>query len=226
VTTPAPQQQQPPPSGLDDPALDVAVAAALVAAGGAGVTVAGTIAALRTRFLLTTAAVTALHAVLGFVMQHPPPVTGVIGPASEQVARLNTARRTQFVLAASKRVMGAVRDARSVNKPAAGAVAGQVAREQKFYHLHQQAMWQRAAAAGKTDMAALEHGTLLGWLAVMDSRTSSACRAASGKNFYATRMPAIGFPGAVHPSCRCQPVAPWPGGRLLPGSGPRYARAA
>jgi hypothetical protein len=189
---------------------------------------------LKVRFALQAAAVTALGAVLNVVMTHPHPVTGIIGPASAATSRMNTARRAQYVLAASKRVMGAAREARAKGGPdaaaaryAAGeAVAAQLATERRFFEQHQAAMWNRARAAGKTDMAAAEYGPILGWLAKKDSRTSPECAAASGKNYYASRMPEIGFPGAVHPSCRCEPVAPWPGGKLLPGSGPRFARAA
>lgn len=239
MTIPAPPPQQPvqqppPPSGLDDPALAVAVAAVLAGVGGPALTAAATVAALKVRFALTATAVSALGAVLTLVTEHPPPLTGIIGPASAQTSRMNMARRAQYVLAASKRVMGAARDARAKGGPdgaaaryAVGeAVGAQLATERRFFEQHQAAMWNRARAAGQTDMAAAEHGELLGWLAKKDSRTSPECAAASGKNYYASRMPEIGFPGAVHPSCRCEPVAPWPGGKLLPGSGPRFARAA
>jgi hypothetical protein len=232
VTTPGPQQQQPPPvqqppSGLDDPALAVAVASILAGAGGPAVAVAGAVAGLAARFALTAAAVQALGAVMSVVLDHPPPVTGVIGAASRQTARINMARRAQYVIAAAKRVMGAARDARAKGEPAGAAIRAQLAKERRWYEMHQAAMWNRARAAGQTDMAAAEHGNLLGWLTRIDDRTSAECRAASGKNYYASRMPDIGFPGSVHPSCRCMPAAPWPGGRLLPGSRPpRYARAA
>jgi hypothetical protein len=229
--TPAPPPQQPvppqPPSGLDDPALAVAVASVLAGVGGPAVTVAATIAALKVRFMLTTAAVSALGAVLNVVLTHPPPVTGVIGAASEQTARMNMARRAQYVIAAAKRVMGAARDARAKGEPVGPAIRAQLAKERRFYEQHQAAMWNRAAAAGKTDMAAAEHGNLLGWNTILDSRASAECRSADGWNYYASSMPDIGYPGSVHPHCRCFPSSPHPRGRLLPGSRPpRYARAA
>jgi len=231
VTTPAPpqqpppQQQVPPPSGLDDPALAVAVAAALVA--GPGVTVAATINALKAHFILTPIALAAIAETFGLVSEHPPPVTGVIGPASEQTSRMNLARRAQYVIAAARRVMSATMAARANGQPMTGAVRAQLERERRFYAQHTAAMWNRARAAGQTDMAALEHGNLLGWNTIIDKRTSAECRAADGWNFYATAMPGIGFPGSVHPGCRCFPSAPHPGGRLLPGSRTtRYARAA
>lgn len=203
MTTPAPPPQQPvppqPPSGLDDPALAVAVASVLAGVGGPAITVAATIAALKVRFMLTNAAVQALGAVLSQVMASPPPVTGIIGVASAQTSRMNMARRAQYVIAAAKRVMGAARDARAKGEPVGAAIRAHLARERRFYEQHQAAMWNRAAAAGKTDMAALEHGNLLGWNTIIDGRESLECRSADGKNYMASRIPNIGFPGAVHP---------------------------
>jgi hypothetical protein len=232
MTTPAqpppgqPPPQQQPPSGLDDPALAVAVATLLAGAAGPAVSIAAAVAALKVRFALSKAAVAALGAVLTQVLQHPPPVTGVIGPASAQTARMNAARRAQYVIAAAKRVMGAARDARSKGTPVTAAIRAQLAQERRWYAQHQQAMWNRAAAAGKTDMAALEHGDLLGWNAVLDHRTSAECRIADGKNYHASRMPDIGYPGSVHNSCRCFPGPAHPGAPLLPSRSARYARAA
>lgn len=218
-----PQQPPPPPQdGLDDPALAVAVAG--VIAGVAGPAIA--VQALKARFVLTAAATAALIGVLGLVMQHPPPVTGIIGPASEQTSRMNMARRAQYVIAASKRVLGVVRDAKAKGQPVAAAVKDQLDRERRFYAMHQAAMWNRARAAGATDVAAAEYGQLLGWNTVVDAKTSPECKAADGWNYSAAAMPVIGFPGAVHPHCRCYPGPPRPGARLLPSRRTRFARAA
>lgn len=227
MTTPPPPQPPPPPppqpdDGLEDAALAVAVASVLVTA----VSAAAAVAALKPRFALSRDTWTVLTAVLTDVMQSPPPVTGVIGAASAQTSRMNTARRAQYVLAASRRVLAAARDARSKGEPVTAAVRKQLAMERRFYAQHQQAMWNRATAAGKTDMAAVEHGPLLGWNTVLDARTSAECRAADRKNYYATRIPYIGLPGSVHPHCRCFPGPPHPGAPLLPARGSRFARAA
>jgi hypothetical protein len=239
VTTPAPQQpvqQPPPPSGLDDAALAVAVAAVLAGVGGPALTAAATVAALKVRFALTAAAVSALGAVLNVVMTHPHPVTGIIGPASARTSRMNTARRAQYVIAASKRVIGAARDARAKGGPdgaaaryaVGAAVAAQLATERRFFEQHQAAMWARATAAGQIDMEAAVHGDLLGWYARRgDGRTTPDCRKADRHNFYASHPPDIGLPGiGPHVGCRCEAGPPWPGGKLLPGRGLRYARAA
>jgi hypothetical protein len=236
MTTPAPSQQPPPqgqqpppppPADLDDPAIAIAVAAVLAGAGGPAITVAATVAALKVRFALTAAAVTALGAVLNVVMEHPPPVTGVIGAASEQTSRMNAARRAQYVIAAAKRVMGAVVEARSKGLPVGAAIRAQLARERKFYEQHQQAMWNRAKAAGQIDMEAATHGGLLGWYAKRDKSTTPECAKADRHNFYVSPPPKIGLPGiGPHFGCRCEAGPPWPGGKLLAGSGPKYARAA
>jgi len=272
VTTPAPQQQPPPPvqpppppdSALDSPLFVTAVSAALLTVG----PVAAVIAALKVRFALSQAAWTALSGSLGIAMEHPPPLVGVVGPASAQTARQNLARRAQFVVSAGKRLMADMTAWRAkppapeptpspepVPGPASGQAAdlnvlrrGQftearrgrlqadidaseaagrmqalqdgLARERRYYAQHLDAMWNRARAAGQIDMEAAVHGPLLGWAARHDKRVTAACLAADGGNFYVDDPPDIGLPGiGPHAGCRCTAVAPWPGGRLLAGSG-------
>jgi hypothetical protein len=222
VTTPAspqppPQGQQPPPpqqgDGLDDTALAVAIAAFL-----AGLTVTASyaasiavlLAALKVRFKLSGAVRRALGSVLAMVTTHPHPVTGVIGPASEQVSRMNAARRAQYVLAAARRVKTAENEARAKGESVEAARQMQLERERKFYEQHQAAMWNRARAAGQVDMEAAVHGRLISWNTVLDARTSAECRAADRKNFYADRMPDIGWPGGVHPFAGAFPGRPGP----------------
>ena len=239
MTTPAapPQQQQqkPPPRQPPPPpvppaippqalaAMALPLAVLLLTAASAAVVVA----ALKLRFILPALFWLALFLVLSrIVMAHPPQATGVTGHASGQVSRLNAARRAQFAIAAAVRVMRAMTEARSRGESMTRAGQEAVERERRYFQQHLDAMRQRAIAAARVDMAALEHGDFLGWSTTLDRHTSPECRAANGRNFYADRPPDIGYPGAVHPACRCKPVAPWPGGRLLPGSGPGYARAA
>jgi hypothetical protein len=239
MTTPAPpppqpaQAQQPPPQqqddGLDDTALAVAIAALLAqltVAGAYAASVAGMLAVLKARFRLSAAALQALGAVLALVTEHPRPVSGASGPASAQVSRMNAARRVQYVIAASKRVLGAAREARAKGESVTAAFADALATERRYYLMHLAAMRNRANAAAETDKAAARYGDLLGWKSVLDGHTSPECRSANGRNYYASSMPDIGFPGGVHDACRCRPVSPWPGGKLLAGSGARFARAA
>ena len=104
-----------------------------------------------------------LEGSLGVAMASPPPVTGVVGAASAQTSRQNLARRAQFVLSAGRRLAGDVRQARAQGTPVSAALLDGLTRERRYYNLHTAAMWQRATSAGKIDMAALEHGHLLGW---------------------------------------------------------------
>jgi hypothetical protein len=237
VTTPAPPQQpaqaqQPPPqqdAALDGTALALAIAALLAqltAAGAYAASVAGMLAALKLRFRLSDGAWQAMGAVLALVTERPRPAGGTSGAASAQVSRMNAARRAQYVLAASKRVLGSVREARAKGGSVTAAFADAMATERRYYLMHLAAMANRANAAAETDKAAARYGDLLGWASVLDGHTSPECRLANRRNYYASSMPDIGYPGGVHDACRCRPVPPWPGGKLLAGSGPRFARAA
>jgi ADP-ribosyltransferase exoenzyme len=266
---PPPQQvppgQQPPPQSdaVQDAAMVLLISELLLTAA----TAALLIAAVRVRFAMTSALLSGLHGSATIAMEHPPPVTGVIGPASAQTSRQNLARRAQFVLSAGKRLAGDIAAWRAKHTgpssappsppgPLPGPATAQaadlnvlrrgqfadarhrrlqadidaaedagrmqalqagLARERRYYSLHLAAMWQRATAAGKTDMAAMEHGNLLGWYTVIDQKTSAECFAADHHNYYADRMPDIGWPGGgPHPNCRCFPGPAWPGAPLLP----------
>lgn len=247
MTTPAPQQQQQPPPqqpppqqpprlppGSLPPAVVDAVAVALSALLLTALTAAAIIAALLSRFPAVRSARyrtfwQGLQRVLErIVVPHPPPLTGVIGAASEATARQNLARRAQFAVAAATRVAGAMAEARSRGEDVEAAADAQIGQETRYFQQHLDAMWNRARAAGMVDMAAAEHGNLLGWYAIRnDGKTTRECLAADHHNFYADQMPDIGWPGGgPHPNCRCFPGPPWPGAPLLAGSGPRRSRAA
>lgn len=82
---------------------------------------------------------------------------------------------------------------------------GDIANEKRWFNQHLDAIRKRRSSAIAVDKASRRYGDLLGWHAVLDDRTSPECREANGKNFSASRIPAIGYPGAVHPYCRCRP---------------------
>jgi hypothetical protein len=88
-----------------------------------------------------------------------------------------------------------------------------VAWEREKNHLasHLLAVSKRNSAARAVATAWLAQGRsgLLGWSARMDRKTSGECREANGRNFDPSRVPPIGFPGAVHPDCRCRAVRPF-----------------
>jgi hypothetical protein len=226
VTTPATAQQQVPPGQQPVPtgaeaALVTTTAGLLLTA----VSAAALIEALKLRFTLSQDMWTALAGSAGIAMASPPVMTGVIGAASARTSRMNLARRAQFVIAAAKRVTAAMVEARSKGDPVMAAMRDQLATERRFYQQHLDAMWARATAAGMIDMEAAVHGNILGWQARRDRRTTAACLRADGCNFDVDNPPDIGLPGiGPHAGCRCSAVAPWPGGRLLAGSGARRRR--
>lgn len=125
---------------------------------------------------------------------------GVSAPASLESQRTEVLFRAQFVLAASRRVFAAL---------GAGAPRRQaLAPEQRYFEQHMEAMQKRRDAASVADRLAARYGATLGWYATLDSRTSPECRKANGKNFTVGERPAIGYPGSVHPHCRCKPGKP------------------
>ena len=97
----------------------------------------------------------------------------------------------------------------------AGLFEGSVARERGYYGQQLIAGWNREKAGAAVDSASMEHGRVLGWHTVIDARTSPECLRAAGHNFNADQMPAIGYPGMVHPNCRCFPGRPYPSGKML-----------
>jgi hypothetical protein len=157
----------------------------------------------------------ALSTALDVVMSMPPETAGFYGPATSTVARINLARRAQFLVHSARRVQGDIAHAWSQGTPLLQTLRESATRERRFYGQHLQAGWNRANAAAAVDSAVMTHGNLLSWHAVLDARTSAECRAADRHNVLATEMPRIGYPGMVHPHCRCWPGAPIPGAPLV-----------
>lgn len=114
----------------------------------------------------------------------------------------NLQRRASYLVNAARRVSrGALR----------GELGAALAAERRYWEQHRHAMKNRMdQAQAVADAMAFWPGRWLGWHAKMDDRTSAECRAAHGRNFNPNRIPPIGYPGAVHPHCRCRPGAPWP----------------
>ena len=131
----------------------------------------------------------------------PPPDTGVPSAVTES-GRTEPYFRAQYVLAASRRAQEAI-------KQGGLSPAEAAKREERYFAQHLDAMLNRAKSAAAVDRAAKQYGDVLGWYAVLDNRTSLECRAANGKNFNASVRPPIGYPGAVHPFCRCKAGKPF-----------------
>jgi hypothetical protein len=91
-------------------------------------------------------------------------------------------------------------------------------RELSFWKAHIRAGQRRKLMGKRVDFARGRYGELLGWYAKDDERTSDECRAADGRNFLAFTPPVIGYPGGVHPHCRCLPGPPYPGAKMVDDS--------
>ena len=223
-----PQQPPPPPqqNTAQEAALVVAIGTALITATSAAVALGSLLAYLPYARIPRQA----MFAALDIVMRYPPGQTGFYGPATMAMERMNLQRRSAFVVAAARRIGVSLKDARSRGESQTAALARAVQQERRFYGQHLIATWQRSQAGAQVDSAAMVSGLLLGWHTTRDTRTSADCLAANGKNFYADHMPVIGYPGAVHPHCRCQAGTPFPGARLLRSYGlpaaRKYQRAA
>ncbi len=130
--------------------------------------------------------------------------------------RQNTMYRVAFWLASSRRLARAA-------KVGADAFKRQVAQERIYWGMHRQADGKRTKAASLVtkvagSVASGDSPLMLGWYAKDDERTSAECRAAHGRNFLVAKPPVIGYPGAVHPHCRCVPVPPYPGAKMVDDS--------
>lgn len=137
-----------------------------------------------------------------------------VGPAQKVELAMAPKWRALYLVAASERLRLAeqadkLRDAELL--------------EETYFAHHLMAEERRLRSAALVDSAArlLSDRTetpddLVGWRAVLDERTTPDCRAAHGKNFVATRMPEPGWPGAVHPRCRCSVGPATPGAPLIP----------
>lgn len=118
--------------------------------------------------------------------------------------RQNLHRRAAYLINAARRASRAYE---------AGGVDGlnsAIERERRYWEQHLLAQARRTAAASAVaNEAQRQGGGLVGWHAVMDERTSRECRQAHGRNFDPNRIPPIGFPGSVHPHCRCSVGQPF-----------------
>lgn len=149
------------------------------------------------------------------VLLRMPPIRGLVtlnreksGPHVAEIAmrRQNLLRRAAYLVSAARRLTTAVK---AHEIPAALRV------ERRYLAAHLDANANRTLAARAVAATAKVQGTrfsypvgVIGWYATLDERTSPECRRANGRNFDPSRIPPIGFPGTVHPHCRCRPGPP------------------
>lgn len=122
-------------------------------------------------------------------------------PANNQRVQ-NAYRRASYMTQAALRMTTALR----TGDP--GQVSKTWKRELVYMGQHLQAQARRNLAAKQVGAVWRAGGkpALLGWKAKMDARTTAECRQANGRNFDPRRIPTIGYPGTVHPHCRCVPT--------------------
>lgn len=126
--------------------------------------------------------------------------------AAQTAREVERTYRAAYLLNAARRLARALRE---------GEFPQAVQKERNYWVRHLDAQDRRAVAAGRVDNAAAAFGPLLGWYARNDERTTAECRAANGNNFRVDVRPTIGYPGTVHPYCRCEPGAPHEGGKMV-----------
>jgi SPP1 gp7 family putative phage head morphogenesis protein len=78
----------------------------------------------------------------------------------------------------------------------------QLAKERAYLAAHRRATRNRLQVAERIDAMA-QDSPWLEWHTVLDEKTTPDCRAMNGQIFTLDQPPAIGWPGAVHPQCRC-----------------------
>lgn len=201
MTTPQPQQLQ--EDGNPTPEQVATVASFIAVGAGAEMTAAAIAGYLGLEVTFVYAALTAQGYVPEFLrnMVNRKPETPPGGPAERTAHRQNQARRAAYTIKSAYRVRDRVR------KQGMNEEQAQIA-EKHLYEAHMKAMERRVEMAKKVDVMSDQHGNMLGWYATLDRRTDPECRAADGKNFLADRVPVIGYPGTVHPNCRCVPGPP------------------
>lgn len=228
----SPQQQPPrqqPPSGLA--IVSATVAAATAAASVAESTIlAATITALTTALspVLAYSVLSklykkehekkALKIALEEAERFPQPNLIALGPAQKAMLETNAYRRAAYIVSATKRVSAAIEDARTAGESEAEAAATAQRNEDRYFNQQAQADQSRVLVGSAVDAQAMANGPELGWYAQDDEKTSPECAAADGKNFYADTPPDIGYPGSVHPHCRCTSGPPHAHADMLAGS--------
>lgn len=124
--------------------------------------------------------------------------------------------RAAWILASSRRIAAAIREGQQLTSV--------MSREKDLFKRHLDAQKKRLVSSRSVDLAAAKYGDMLGWYTTIDAKTSPECRAANKHNFRVDTRPWLGYPGAVHPDCRCVPGKPFRGAGIIPSVAPRSSR--
>lgn len=214
MTQPA-TQQQPPASSPDalagqtpsEQKIILGVAGLLAVGAAYDATVKGMLAVMAPLGLPVAAIRTATRVAMSApVGDQPPPGTPVRG-SGMTTARVERTFRATYLVAAAKRIARLLREGKQPLEI--------IRAERNAFNRHLQAQGRRREMARKIDATAAKYGPTLGWYAKMDARTSAECRWANGRNFEVDKRPPIGYPGTVHPNCRCTPGPPHANGKSV-----------
>lgn len=203
-----------PPAGASDDQIIAALASALAA--GAGVAVIAKIlgrmkdiGAALARTLVTNqgwrAITSGLKAIAG----------------KDSGAAVRRAAREQEVVSRAAYLVRATRRMKAAYATKDKAtIAAATEREKVLKAAHLAAQTERTAAASEVarqvkGLKPDRKGEILrGWYAEEDG-SPDVCRTADGRNFNALVRPAIGYPGGVHPNCKCTSGKPHAGGKRV-----------
>jgi len=108
--------------------------------------------------------------------------------------------RAAYLVRAATRIQRAIDDGASPREA--------VRDEKRHYDAHRAARENRLDVAARVGAAAVLFGPLLGWYRDPTADSEAECIAADGANFRAAQAPLIGYPGSVHPRCRCKAGPP------------------
>lgn len=214
MTQPQAQEnpQTPPPEALaqqtPSEARLVAALASVLAVGAAyDATVKSVLAILAPLGMSALAVRTATRIAMSAPIGDKVPSGAKSGTATVTSARLERVFRATYLVNSAKRISKHMREG--------GKPLEIIQRERQHFASHLEAQSRRRTVARQIDTTALRHGKTLGWYAMMDTRTSAECRWANGRNFEVDKRPPIGYPGTVHPNCRCKPGPPHAGTRTV-----------
>lgn len=201
-----------PPEGATDQQLIAALAAALVA--GAALSV---VSRILSRFTGIGSAAGQLIELMGWepLIRRTSDDIALLPRDSSPATRIlhqnvmhNAILRATYLINASRRLAPTMRSREQWEQ------AQYV--EQRYMAAHEEAERKRNESTRQVAETASAFGTdargelLLGWKAILDSRTSADCRQANGRNFNALVRPLIGYPGQPHLHCRCVATRPYP----------------
>lgn len=146
---------------------------------------------------------------------HRPRLRGRDAAARQQQAQ-EVYFRAAYILSATQRLAKAM-DAGKTPREA-------VAAERRHVQAHEAARKNRQTIAKEVDRVSDIYGDQLGWWAQQDGHATPECKAAGGTNFRASQRPLIGWPGSVHPRCRCRPGPPFATERTVDQATARMVR--